>query len=234
MGLLARIPGLWFSPRETSADVVRDPKPWLALVAVVLLNLAFTVIWMQKVDPVEFMKIQNEESGALDKVEPDQRASIVETQAKAFPIFAWLGPVLFIPVILLVVSFLQWLIFRFGYSASALSFKQSLGIVGNVSMAVGVITTPLILLVLYLKGDWNMNPTEAIGANLALLLDKGSSAKWLYHLAASVDLFALWSMFLTAVGYGIAAKRPTSSAIWGVLAPYAAWVIAVAAWKAMF
>ena len=87
---------------------------------------------------------------------------------------------------------------------------------------------------LYLKGDWNMNPTEAIGANLALLLDKGSSAKWLYHLAASVDLFALWSMFLMAVGYGIAAKRPTSSAFWGVLAPYVAWVIAVAAWKAMF
>ena len=233
MGLLARIPGLWFSPRETSAEVVRDPKPWLALVAVVLLNLAFTVIWMQKVDPVEFMKIQNEESGALDKVEPDQRASIVETQAKAFPIFAWLGPVVFIPAILLLVSFLQWLIFRFGYSA-AVSFKQSLGIVGHVSIAVGVITTPLILLVLYLKGDWNMNPTEAIGANLALLLDRGSSAKWLYHLAASVDLFALWSIFLTAVGYGIAAKRPTSSAFWGVLAPYVAWVIAVAAWKAMF
>lgn len=233
MGLLARIPGLWFSPRETSAEVVRDPKPWLALVAVVLLNLAFTVIWMQKVDPVEFMKIQNEESGALDKVEPDQRASIVETQAKAFPIFAWLGPVLFIPVIILAVSFLQWLIFRFGYSASV-SFKQSLGIVGQVSLSVGVITTPLILLVLYLKGDWNMNPTEAIGANLALLLDKGSSAKWLYHLAASVDLFALWSMFLMAVGYGIAAKRPTSSAFWGVLAPYVVWVIAVAAWKAMF
>jgi hypothetical protein len=232
MGVLARIPGLWFSPKDTSKEIAADPKPWIALLCVLLLNLAFTTFWMQKASPVEFMKIQNEESGALDKMEPAQRAQALETQAKVFPIFAWVGPFVFIPALILGLGFLNWLIFRFAYSAADLTFKQSAGIVGHNFLAVGVITLPLTLLIMFMKGDWNLNPTEVIGANLGVLLDRGTASKAVYHLAKSIDLFTLWSMFLLAIGYGAAIRKPTSSAIWGVAIPWLVFVLGVAAWKA--
>ena len=99
-------------------------------------------------------------------------------------------------------------------------------------MAIGVITIPLTLLIMFLKGDWNLNPTEAVGANLGVLLDRGTASKAVFHLARSIDLFTLWSMFLLAVCYGAAIRKPTSSAIWGVAIPWLVFVLGVAAWKA--
>ncbi len=232
MGVLARIPGLWFSPKDTAKEIAADPKPWTALLCVVLMNLAFTIFWMQKVNPVEFMKIQNEENGTLDKVEPANRPQALEVQAKFFTIIAWAGPFVFVPALVLGLGLLNWLIYRFAYSAPDLTFKQSAGIVGHNVMAIGAITIPLMLLIMYLKGDWNLNPTEVIGANLGVLLDRGTASKVAYHLAKSIDLFTLWSMFLLAICYGAAIRKPTSSAIWGVAIPWLVFVLGVAAWKA--
>ena len=80
------------------------------------------------------------------------------------------------------------------------------------------------LLVLQLKGDWNINPQEAIQANLGLLLDKSTAAKPLWALLTSIDVFSLWMVFLLAVGFGVASRKTTGSAIWGVAIP---WILIV-------
>jgi hypothetical protein len=91
-----------------------------------------------------------------------------------------------------------------------------------------------VLAVLHLKGDWNVNPQEAVQANLALLLEKSSAAKPLWALLSSVDLFSLWTIFLLAVGFGVASKKPTASAIWGVAIPWIVIVLCKVGWAAMF
>ena len=43
--------------------------------------------------------------------------------------------------------------------------------------------------------------------------------------AESLDLFTAWFMFLLASGFGVAIRKPTSGALWGVVIPWAVYVL---------
>ena len=232
-GFFQNLIDVYFSPREAFTRIVRSPRILLPLVGYVVLVLGFTAVWMQKMDAREFMKVQIEESGQADKIPAEQREAIIEQQAKWMPIFAWvMGPV-GIAVTLVAISGVLMFIFRFFYS-SEVTFRQAFAIVTWIFFAVSLLTTPLMLLVLQLKGDWNVAPQEAIQANLALLLDKSTAAKPLWALLSSIDLFSLWMVFLLAVGFGVASKKTTGSAIWGVAIPWILIVLGKVGWAAMF
>jgi len=232
-GFFQNLIDVYFAPREAFSRIVRQPRILIPLVVYVILVLGFTGIWMQKMDPVEFMKTQIEESGRADRIPPDQRQNIIEQQARMMPIFAWvLGPV-GIAVTLLVIAGTLLFVYRFFYAAEV-SFEQAFAIVSWVFVAVGLVTTPAILAVMSLKGDWNINPQEAVQANLGLLLDKSTAAKPLWALLSSIDVFSLWMVFLLAVGFAVASRKTTGSAIWGVAIPWVIIVLCKVGWAAIF
>jgi hypothetical protein len=232
-GFFQNLIDVYFAPREAFTRIVRSPRILVALAVYVVLVMGFTGVWMHKMDPAEFMKIQIEESGRADRIPADQRAAIIEQQAKMMPIFAWVFGPIGIAVSLLVTAGVLLFIFRFFY-ASEVTFRQSFGIVTWVFLAVGVITTPVTLAIMALKGDWNINPQEAVQANLALLLDKSTAAKPLWALLSSIDVFSLWMVFLLAVGFAVASRKTTSSALWGVAVPWALIVLGKVGWAAIF
>ena len=232
-GFFQNLIDVYFAPREAFTRIVRNPSFLLPLVGYVILVLGFTGIWMQKMDPVEFMKTQIEESGQADRIPAEQREAIIEQQAKWMPIFAWVMGPLGIAVTLLVISGALLFIYRFFY-AGEVSFRQAFAIVTWVFFAVGLVTTPLLLAVMGLKGDWNINPQEALQANLGLLLEKSSAAKPLWALLSSIDLFSLWMVFLLAVGFGVASRKTTGSALWGVAIPWIIIVLGKVGWAAIF
>jgi hypothetical protein len=123
----------------------------------------------------------------------------------------------------LVVSGALMFVFRFFYGGEV-TFKQAIAIVLWTMLAVGLVSTPVLLTVMALKGDWNLDPNQVVQANLGLLLDKSTAAKPLWALLTSIDLFVLWNVFLLAVGFGVATRKPTSSALWGVVIPWLVFV----------
>ena len=232
-GFFQNLIDLYFSPREAFARIVRSPRILVPLVAYAAIVLVFTGVWMSKMDPTEFMKTQIEESGRADQMSAEQRQQIIEQQARFMPIFGWVvGPVV-IAIMLLVVAAALMFIYRFFY-AGEVSFKQSLAIVIWVFLAVSIVSVPVTLAVLALKGDWNVDPNQVVQANLGLLLDKSTAAKPLWALATSIDVFVLWMVFLLAVGFGVACRKPTSSAIWGVGIAWALMVACKVGWAAIF
>ena len=232
-GFFQNLIDLYFSPREAFTRIVRSPRILVPLVVYALIVLGFTGVWMSKMDPTEFMKIQIEESGRADQMSSEQREQIIEQQARFMPIFGWVvGPVV-IAVMLLVVAAALMFIYRFFY-AGEVSFRQSLAIVIWVFLAVSVVSVPVTLAVLALKGDWNVDPNQVVQANLGLLLDKSTAAKPLWALATSIDVFVLWMVFLLAVGFGVACRKPTSSTIWGVGVAWAIIVLCKVGWAALF
>lgn len=232
-GFFGRIIGLWFSPEEQFPSIVARPSFWGPIAVLIGLNLAFTGIWLQQVEPKEFMQRQMEESGQWEQIPSDRRAEVLDQQASFFPIMAWVGPIVGAPIMVALVAGIMLGIFRLLYAAE-FSFRQSMGITAWGFLPVAVLTTPLTLLVLWLKEDWAMNPSEALQANLTLLLDRNEVAKPLYALAGSFDLFILWTVFLLAVGYGVASKRSTGSAFMGVAIPWAIFVAIRVGFAAMF
>lgn len=232
-GFFQNLTDVWFSPREAFARILRKPRLLAALALYAAIVLGFTGVWMSKVDATEFIKTQIEESGRADRIPPDQRQAVIEQQARMMPIFGWvLGPVA-IAVVVLVNSGVLMFVFRFFYGGEV-TFKQAVSIVLWTFLAVGLITTPVILTVLSLKGDWNIDPNQAVQANLSLLLDKSTAAKPLWALFSSIDLFVLWIVFLLAAGFGVACRKPTSSAIWGVAIPWALVVLVKVGFAALF
>ena len=232
-GFFQNLVDMYFSPREAFTRILRAPRILVPLVAYVLIVLGFTGVWMSKMDAREFMRTQIEESPRADQMSAEQKEQIIETQAKFMSVGGWvIGPV-FIAIMLLVVSGALMFVYRFFY-AGDVSFKQAFAIVIWVFLAVSVISVPVTLAVLALKGDWNIDPNQAVMANLGLLLDKATAAKPLWALATSFDVFNLWMVFLMAVGFGVATRKSTSSAIWGVGTTWAILVLCKVGWAAIF
>lgn len=232
-GFFQNLVDVYFSPREAFTRIVRSPRFLVPLAAYLLLVLGFTGIWMSKIEPREFMKMQLEESGQWDKIPAERREAVLEAAPTQIKIFGWLGPVVFVPLMLVVTAAVLMFVFRFFYSSETV-FKQAFAIVSWVFFAVALVTTPLLLLVLQLKGDWNVNPQDAVQANLGLLLDKSTAAKPLWALFTSIDVFSLWMVFLLAVGFAVASRKKTSAALWGVAIPWLLIVLIKVGWAALF
>lgn len=223
-GLVDNLVGLYVSPGPTFASIVRGSRVLVPLVVYVVLGLAFTAVWTSKVNPREFMKAQMEESGAIDRIPPERLGEIVEQQTKLFPVFAWLGPVVIAPIMIVIVAALYLFVFRFFYGTDVV-FKQALAVVVWSFLAVAVVTVPLVLLTMALKGEWSVNPQTVLQANAALFLERETTPRPLYALAESLDLFSFWTLGLLSIGFAIATSRKVSSAAWGVAGLWLVYVL---------
>ena len=232
-GFLQNLIDLYFAPREAFGRIVPNPTFILPLLGHVILSLVFTGIWLNKVEVREFMKTQLQEQGQWDRIPAEQREGLLDQQEKFMPIMGWVGAVLGGPITVVVVAGVLLFIFRFFY-AGAVGFKQSMAITSWSFFALALVATPLMLLVFALKGDWNINPQEILQANLSLLLDKAETAKPLWALATSLDLFSFWLIFLLAAGFGVACKKATGSTLWGIVIPWAVIVAIKVGWNAIF
>jgi Yip1-like protein len=232
-GFLQHVTGLFFSPREEFPSILARSRFWIPLACWMALSIAFTAVWLQKVDPREFMRNQIVESGRADKIPPGQMEQVLDTQSGFLKPISWVSAIVAPPILALIVGGLCLFVFRFFY-AGDLTFAQSLAIVAWCYFAVALVTSPLILVVMAMKGDWNVNPQEALQANLAMFLDKTTASKALYKLAESVDLFTAWIIWLLATGYGVATRRTTGAAAAGVLGLWALYVLGKVALAAIF
>ena len=232
-GFFQNVIDLWFAPREAFGRIVARPAWVTPLVGATVLALAFTGIWLQRMEPREFMKTQLQEAGQWDRLSPEQRETVLEQQAKFMPMFAWPSAALGTAISILVVAGVLLFVFTFIY-AGQVGFKQSVAITSWSMFAVSLVTTPLTLVVMALKEDWNLNPQEALQANLGLLLDKAETARPLWAFVTSLDLVSFWLIFLLASGFGVACKKATGSALWGVIIPWAIIVALKVGWAAIF
>ncbi len=224
-GLFDVLLNLFVEPRTAFAAILKRPgRFWIPMVGSMVLNLAFTAIWTQKVDPHQFMKNQMEESGRAEKIPPDRLEAIIDQQARFMKPISFVSAVVAPPLVIVVLGALYMFIYRFFYSGEV-SFTQSLAIAAWSSLVIAMVSIPILLAVYAGKGDWNLNPQSVVQANLSLLLDKESTSKPLWSLAESIDLFSAWILFLLATGYGLATRKPTSAALWGVLIPWAIYVV---------
>jgi hypothetical protein len=224
-GFLASLLGMYLAPAKEFLAILPGAR-WLApLVALVILQVAFTGVWLRKIDRVEFVKAEVERSGRMERIPVDQREQLFEKQAAFVPVFAWVGAVAGAPVGLLILGGVYVFIMRF-FLASEVSFKKILSVIAWSFLAVSAVTTPLVLATLYLKGDWSVNPRMALQANPAMFLDAESTPKALYSLFDSVDLFSFWLLFLLYAGFRVATSKKPGPVAAGVLIP---WVLYVGA-----
>jgi hypothetical protein len=223
---LSILGNLLVAPREAFAAIVRNPKPWLALVLFVVVHVAFMSLWLSRMDVMEFLANQQAEAGKSDPLPPASAAPIIKA-------VIWLSGTV-VPVILLVLTALVLMfIYRFFFEG-LVTFKQSLAIVTYAWLITAIVTVPLFLGAMAMKGGWNDPPDTILSANPTLLMDRASTPKPLYVLAQQVDLFRLWLVFLLATGFAVAVGKKTGAVHWGVTVPWLILVLIAVGWAAIF
>jgi hypothetical protein len=231
-GFFQNLVDLYFAPRDAFTRIVSDPRWLWPAIAFVAVTLGFLLFWLSRIDAMEFARTTLQESAFWDRIPPEQRAQVIEQTAGRMK-FAWINGLVFGALWLVVVSAVLMFVFRFFY-AGEVTFKRALAIVAWTSLAVSLVTVPLTLAVLGLKGDWNLDPNTALQANVGALLDKDTIAKPLWALATSLDLLSFWQIFLLATGFAVASRKKTGAALWGVVVPWALIVLVKVGWAAIF
>src|SRR4051812_39143372 len=97
-GFLSTLVGVYTDPIDTFQGIARRPTFLAPLLAILLINSLFTFVWLRKADHVEVVRAQIAETGILDRIPPDQQEGALQRQARMLPLFAWLGPLVFLPI----------------------------------------------------------------------------------------------------------------------------------------
>jgi hypothetical protein len=223
---LSILGNLLVAPREAFAAILRRPSPWLPLVLFVAMHLVFVSVWTSKMDVMEFLANQQAETGSERPLPPASAAPVVKG-------FIWLTGMLAPVLALLVTAVVLMFVYRVFFDGE-ITFKQAFTIVTWSFLILSLVTIPLLLAAMAMKGAWNEDPGTVVAANLTLVLDRASTAKPLYALAKQLDLFGFWLIWLLATGFGVALRKPTGSALWGVAIPWLILVLIGVGWAAIF
>ena len=198
-----RIIGTLFSPKSTFEDIVRKPGWVLPVVLLTLLSLGVSFAINQRINWREFMSQQIEKSPSAANMSAEQKEQRIEGGAKFSPAFTYaiglLGPV----IATLLVGLVMWGSYNLLGGANT-NFGTSLSITAHAFLT-GLVSSPLLILILYLKPIGSVDLENPVAANLAAVLPD-DAAKWLFALCKSIDIFSIWTLILLAIGF--AATNP--------------------------
>jgi len=217
-----RIIGVLFSPKATFEDIAHKPSWLLPVLISTVLGIASTVVLNQRMDWRDYITQQMEKSPRAANMPAEQKEKQVEISAKVTVYIVYLAGAIGSVCFAVIVGAVMMLAYNLVAGAGA-SFSQSLGIAAH-SLVVGVVSTPIFLLVLLLRPKGTIDPENPVATNLAAFLPE-ESAKWLLTLCKSIDVFTIWMLLLIAIGF--AAVNPkklkggkayvVAFSVWGVV-----------------
>jgi hypothetical protein len=219
-----RLFGVLFSPGKTFSEIVRRPT-WLApTVALTVMSLAASILFVQRVDWRDVISQQIEKSSRASQLSAEQKEQQIEAGAKVAPVFGYVGGLVGPVFVLILTCLVMW----GAYSVLAgvnPGFLTAFGITAH-SFMTALVSTPIFLLVIFLKPKGTIDIENPVATNLAAFLPE-DSAKWLMTLCKQFDVFTIWTLILVAIGF--AAVNPkrlkTGKAVGIVLAVWLAYVV---------
>jgi hypothetical protein len=200
---IGRVFGVFFSPKPTFEDIVRKPSWVLPFALLTVFSIGVTFAINQRINWREFMTQQIEKNPRSANMSAEQKQQQIEGGAKVTPIFVWAvgvcGPIVF----MLVVALAMWGAYNLLAGANT-DFGRAFAITAHAALT-GLVSSLLIILILYLKPYGTVDLENPVATNLAAFLPD-DSAKWLVALLKSIDIFTFWTLILLAIGF--AATNP--------------------------
>jgi len=228
MSEASRIAGVFFEPKNAFADIARRPGWLVPLAITVIFSLAFMFAFNRHVGWEHYIRQQVESSSRAAQLTAEQREQQISMGARMAAPFGYVGAALGTPVYLLISAGALLLIFNSLYSAQ-LKFKQVFAVMCYSGLT-GTIFCLLAIAVMFLKNPEDFNLKNPLAFNPGAFLDPAGTSKFLYSLAASIDLFTIWTVVLIAVGLSAAGRKLSfGAALTGVAVPWIVFSLAKAA-----
>jgi hypothetical protein len=228
-----RVIGVLFSPGKTFEDIVRKPSWMLPILLTTILSIVVSVAINQRINWREFMSQQIEKSPRAAQMSPEQKQQQIEGGLKFAPIstyvFGTVGPVL----LALIIGLVMWGAYSLLGGANT-NFGTAFSITSHAFLT-GLVSSPLFILILYLKPYGTADLDNPLAANIAAFLPE-DSAKWLVALCKSFDLFTFWTLILLAIGFAAVNPKKLKGAKSFTIAfsVWAAYVVCRVGWAFIF
>src|SRR5437764_2882102 len=232
-----RLLDVFVAPSRTFADIRRSAMwlaPWIVM-AVFSLAYCYTVstkVGWEQVAQNQARMAPASQTARIEALPPDQRA-VAEKRQVAVTKYIGYGFSVLTVIWLLIVALVLWGTFNFGAGAE-IRFGQAMAIVVYASL-VGIIKTTLAIITLFAGQDpENFLIQNPIGTNLGYYLNFADTPRFLYSLASSFDLFIIWTLVLTAIGFATVGKVKQGTAMAIVFGWYILFALAGAGLGAAF
>lgn len=194
--------GVIFSPRETFAAVAARPKWFGAIaVAVVVIGAAQFVLLSSDVGKDLALEQNVKFMEAFGRTIGDEQYAAMERQMEYAKYTGPLATMIFTPVVMLLTAGLMHVMFGLVGGGNG-TFKHVYAISAHAAIISGlqVVFTTIVTLA----------AGRAAGANLAVFAPTIEDTTFAYKFLSYIDLFYVWSTFITAVGLGVLYKRRTA------------------------
>ena len=224
-----RVIGTFFSPVPTFQSIAARPGFILPMALWIAASLLVSAFMLPRMDYEGMIRSRLEKSGqALSEDRIQAQVAIQKRIAPKITLaIGALAPVL----ITLLVTLVFWASFKaFGWD---FTFRQGVGATAHAFLP-GVLGALILVPVLSSKDLIDpQNMSDLLRSNLGFLVDRKASPA-LHSLSGSLDLFAIWTMVLLAIGYAAAARVSRKAAGGIIVTIWALYVLGKAGLAALF
>ena len=222
-GLLTRLIGVLFSPRETFAAIVARPK-WLGAVTVVGLIMGAATFAQLSTDIGKELALDQQVSAVeafgvtISDEQYAQMERSMENARYTSPIFT----IFAIPLFMTISAGILHLMFGLIGGGNG-TYKQVYAISAHTAIisALQLVFTTIVTLA----------AGRAAGANLSVFTPTLEDTTFVYKFLSYIDVFYVWSTLVTAIGLGVLYKRrtgPIAMVLFGIYFVIAALIAYVA------
>jgi hypothetical protein len=212
----ARLLDVFVAPSRTFSDLRRDASWWAPFLLLTIVSVAFAYGVDSKVGFRQTVENQIRQSPrASQRTEqspPEERAQAIQKQAAGTRYFMYGFPVIML-IIYTILAAIYLAIFKFGANAD-LAFKTAFAVVVYASLPETLRGLLVIVSLFAGVSPDSFNLQNPIATNPGYFLTPANSP-FLYGIASALDIFRLWALALTAIGFAYAGKvkKSTSFAI---------------------
>jgi Yip1 domain len=231
----ARLVNLFIAPAKTFTDLRRSASWWAPFLLLCVMSLAFVYTVDQKIG---FLKVAENQIQAspkaaqrIEQLPADQRNHAVQRQAAIVRNISYGYPVVILLWNLIIAAIL-FATFKFAASSDA-KFKTSLAIVMYASLPLVVKTLLATISVAAGASADSFTFQNPVATNPGYFLTPADSP-FLYSLATAIDIFMIWTLIVTAIGFTSVSKVKRSTALAIVFGWYFVFALGGAGFGALF
>jgi hypothetical protein len=231
----ARIVNTFIAPRKTFTDLRRSAAWWAPFLLTVVVSTIFVYTAGQKIGFRKIMENQMQSQpkaqARLDQLPPDKREQQLEGGAKFTGIISFVFPLITL-VIWLIIATALFATFKFAAGAGV-TFKVSLAIVVYAALPLLLKTLLALLSVAAGISPDSFSFQNPVATNPGYFMSPAGNV-FLYSVASAVDIFAIWTLVLTAIGFTCVSKVKSGTSYAIVFGWWAVFTVLGAALGAAF
>jgi len=231
----ARLINVFIAPTKTFTDLRRSASWWAPFLLLSVTSLVFVYTVDQKIG---FRKVAENQIQAspkatqrIEQLPPDQRNKTMQRQAAFFHNFSYA----YAAVILVwnvVIAAILFATFKFAAS-SDVKYKTSLAIVMYASLPFVIKSLLATISIAAGASADSFTFQNPVATNPGYFLTPADSP-FLYSLATAIDIFMIWTLIVTAIGFTCVSKVKRATALCIVFAWYFVFALGGAGFGALF